>query len=171
VVGPRGLAGDRGGHFRGFSLLKQARSRSAELGVDVKMAEAGTCGQCAAAAVDLALIAYLHLPEPGACRCAAGGREDVRPGGRLFYGACALQLARGLAAADPTCYGDADWAEGGGTGRMRVRELGHLLRHTGRGKRDRHPAGCPRWEPRRPTQSPEEATAARPGMVGKEGFG
>ena len=114
--------------------LQQARSRSAELGVDVHWQHGDVREWAPPAAVDLALIAYLHLPRPELVGVLRAAGRALRPGGRLFYvGHARSNLARGFGGpSDPNVLTEiADLAEA--ATELRVRELGHLLRPTDAG--------------------------------------
>jgi SAM-dependent methyltransferase len=114
--------------------LEQARSRSAELGVEVDWQHADVREWAPPAAVDLALIAYLHLPLPELIGVLRTAGRALRPRGRLLYvGHARANLERGYGGpSDPGVLTEiADLAAA--AAELRVRELAHVLRPTDAG--------------------------------------
>jgi SAM-dependent methyltransferase len=114
--------------------LEQAAARSAALGVDVDWQHGDVREWAPPGSVDLALIAYLHLPLPELIGVLQAAGRVLRPGGRVFYvGHARTNLERGYGGpADPgvlTEIADLATAAAG----LRVRELVHLLRPTDAG--------------------------------------
>jgi SAM-dependent methyltransferase len=111
--------------------VEQAASRGAALGVDVHWQHADLLEWTPPAAVDLALICYLHLPMPALIKVLRMAGAALRPGGRLLYvGHARTNLELGYGGpSDPAVLSEiadlATAAEG-----LRVRELAHLLRPT-----------------------------------------
>ena len=114
--------------------LEQARVRGAGMDVDVDWQHADVREWAPAQPVDLALIAYLHLPMPDLLAVLRTAGTWLRPGGRLFYvGHARSNLERGFGGpSDPAVLTEiADLAEA--AAQLRVRKLGHLLRPTDAG--------------------------------------
>jgi SAM-dependent methyltransferase len=111
--------------------LQQAAERGAALGVEVDWQHADVREWAPAHPVDLALVAYLHLPLPELIGVVRAAGRALRPGGRLLYvGHARSNLQRGFGGpSDPAVLSEiADLAEAAAD--LRVRELCHLLRPT-----------------------------------------
>jgi len=164
-------AGDRGGHFPRSALQQGAVAQRGAWVWTLHWQRGGRAGMGPARpAVDLALIAYLHLPAPGACRCAAGGRASAAAGWAVVLrpGMRASQLGTRLrrTVRTRTCSPRSPTLAEGGDRAARARTGPPCLRPYRRGQRDRQSCWMPRHgTPRRPTH-PRSSTAARPGLVG-----
>jgi SAM-dependent methyltransferase len=114
--------------------LEQAAERGAAAGIAVDWHQADVREWAPPEPVDVALVAYLHLPLPELIGVLRAAGRALRPGGRLFYvGHARTNLERGYGGpSDPGVLSEiADLAEA--AAELRVRELGHLLRPTDAG--------------------------------------
>jgi SAM-dependent methyltransferase len=137
--------------------LEQARSRSAELGVEVDWQHGDVTQWAPSAAVDLALIAYLHLPLPELIEVLQAAGRALRPGGRLLYvGHARSNLERGYGGpSDPGVLTEiADLAAA--AVELRVRELAHVLRPTDAGNAIDILLDATPWDAAAADESPEQ---------------
>jgi SAM-dependent methyltransferase len=114
--------------------LEQAGVRAAGMEVSVDWQHADVREWTPPEPVDLALVAYLHLPLPELIAVVRAAGRALRPGGRLLYvGHARSNLERGYGGpSDAGVLSEiADLAEA--ASELRVRELCHLLRPTDAG--------------------------------------
>jgi SAM-dependent methyltransferase len=114
--------------------LTHGTARARELGVAIDWQQGDVRGWAPAQPIDLALVAYLHLPVAELIELLAAAAAALAPGGRLLYiGHSRTNFTRGFGGpSDPCVLAEiADLAAAAVD--LHVRELAHLIRPTDAG--------------------------------------